>query len=153
MSNYGSAGELYFGPNHLRRSVLTCFAAALRSEDRIDEAIAYCERALAIQRMVGNRQQEGIALGMLGQLMAKRGHLAEARAALASGEALLREIGAAPAHVGLLCDWADAEAHAGDTAEAGAKLDLAAAALREAGLPPDSEISRRVDAARAALLP
>jgi len=109
--------------------------------------------AKIVLRRQMNQVLHGIALGMLGQLMAKRGHLAEARAALASGEALLREIGAAPAHVGLLCDWADAEAHAGDTAKAGAKLDLAAAALREAGLPPDSEISRRVDAARAALLP
>jgi predicted ATPase/Flp pilus assembly protein TadD len=133
--------------------VLGLLAFALLGEDRVQEAIAYCERALEIHRMVGNRPEEGVTLGTLGQLMARRGRFEEARAALASGDAVLHAVGAAPARVGLLCDWADAEARAGNVAAMREKLELAAVVLREAGIAADSEMGRRLESARAAVLP
>jgi predicted ATPase/tetratricopeptide (TPR) repeat protein/class 3 adenylate cyclase len=140
-------GDPFFEGN-----VLGLLAAALRSEGCVDDAIEHCERALSIHRAVGNRQQEGMVLGMLGDLLARRGRFAEARAALASGDALLEEIGAAPARVGLLCDWAGAEACAGENGAVREKLDRAAAVMQDAGVTADSEMGRRVAAARAALL-
>jgi hypothetical protein len=52
----------------------------------------------------------------------------------------------------LLCEWADAEARAGDAAAVREKLDLAAVLLREADIAADSEMGRRLAGARAALL-
>jgi predicted ATPase/class 3 adenylate cyclase/Flp pilus assembly protein TadD len=133
--------------------VLGLLAAALRSEGRVDEAIEHCERALAIHRLVGNRHQEGTVQGTLGELLARRGRLGDARAALASGDATLREIGATPARIGLLCDWAEAEARAGNIAAVRDKLELAQAILVESGLAADSGMGVRLSATRSALLP
>ena len=131
--------------------MLGILATLLGDQGSVDEAIAQCDQALAIHRAVSNRHQEGATLGTLGALLAKRGRFAEARSALAAGDALLREMSAGPARVTLLCDWARAEAAAGDPVATRQKLAEAARVLEEAGLGLASEVGRQVAELRATL--
>jgi len=112
-----------------------------------------CERALDIHRAVGNRHQEGVALGTLGGLLAKLGRIDEARARLRAGDGLLRELGDRIGRASLLCEWAGAEAAAGAVPAAIDVLAEAAHALDEAGIGLDCEAGRRLSSLRDRLRP
>ena len=92
-------------------------------------------------------------LGTLGDLLARKGRFAEARAALAAGHALLREMAAEPALVTLLCDRARVEKLAGDDVAAGDAIAAAMRALEASGLGAESEVGRRAVALRDQLKP
>ena len=100
------------------------------------------DQALALHRAVGNRRGEGGALGILGALLAAEGNVAEARAAFASGEALLREGEFRFELIELLCRRGHAELAAGDAAAARATL----AAAREAVAPMGDALGARLAA-------
>ena len=72
-------------------------ADALESEqdrrENVEEARRHLEAALAIHREVGNRRNEGVALGNHGWLRLEQGALDEARAALEEALAIAREVG------------------------------------------------------------
>ena len=145
-------GAREVGDRRFEGSVLGYLAMLLRDQGSDDDAIAHAEQALALHRAVGNRHQEGVMLGTLGELLARRGRFDEARSALAMGDVLLRDLGAAPAHVSLLCDWARAEAAAGDPVASQQKLTDAAHMLDAAGLGLDSEVGRQLTELRQRLI-
>jgi hypothetical protein len=108
----------------------------------MEEAREHHERALSINREVGDRRGEGVVLGSLGALHAREGRDDEARAAFAAGERLLREVGDKVELGKLLCTRGVAETGWGESAAARAALEEATSLAEAAGAGPDSGLGK-----------
>ena len=131
---------------------MAAWAICTATKARWSEARAHYDAALVIDREVGNRIDEGAALGNLAGLLVRQERIGEAQEALKEGEALLREAGNPLELAKLLCTRGRAEVAAGD-------LNLARAALAEAetmaaaiGAGPDSELCHQIAKLRAAVV-
>jgi len=136
------------GDRRLEGFLVGALGGLLQDQGDVPGALAQCERALAIHRSTGNRRMEGATLGTLGELLALRGRVEQAREALRNGDEILRGIGDRLKLAMLLCDWARAEAAAGDPAAARAKAAEASAVVEAIGAGADSEAGRSVAALR-----
>ena len=83
-----------------------------------DQALVYHEAAIALAHDLGDRRSEGQFLGYLGALHAREQRFGAARACLATGEALLRNVADRVSLGILLCARAEAEYRAGGRAAA-----------------------------------
>jgi tetratricopeptide (TPR) repeat protein len=92
-----------------------------------------------------------MALGRLGDLHREAGRFEEARAALDSGEALLRDVGDPKALAGLLWQRAQLEHAEQHPDEALAALEEAAALVEQVGAEPESELGVTLAKTRALL--
>jgi hypothetical protein len=91
---------------------------------------------------VGNRRAEGADLGGLGQLLTTQGRFSEAREALRTGEALLREVGDKLTLAILLCKSGHTELAGNDVDAARAALAAAEEVVEAMGAGPRSEACR-----------
>ena len=116
-------------------------------------ARACCEQGLALVRAGGARRLEGILCGHLGDALGRQGLIDDARAALARGQALLGDVGDRHESAKLRCTAGLLEFRAGDVEAARQMLAEAETAARDIGVSTGSELSRRIDALRHALVP
>ena len=98
--------------------------------------------ALAIHREMGDRRNEGIVLGRLGDLHRRQGRSEESRDAIERAEAMLREVGDPIELATVLCTRAELERRTGDVATALAALAEAQQLAERAGAGPQSELGR-----------
>ena len=102
------------------------------------------EAALDICRELDFRLGEGAFVGSLGEVAAAEGRMEDARAFLASGEVLLREVGNKGELGKLLCRRGRVELTAGDRDAARLAVALAGRLAVELGAGPRSELGRAV---------
>lgn len=117
----------------------------------MEEAREQYERALAIQREVGDRRCEGAVLGSLGSLCAQAGASGEARATLAAGERRLREVGDTYELGKILCARGEMEADSADLAATRASLEETGNFAADTGAGPESQLGRAVSKLRESL--
>jgi predicted ATPase/class 3 adenylate cyclase len=136
---------------HLRLlGIVQCNLALVNDAlGHLDESEALFQSALAVAVELDDRRCEGQFLGYLGWLLARRGRMAEARHALARGEALLEaandrfSLGVHLAHAAM------AEAHGGDSATGSAMVARAQAVLRESpSIGLQSELAQAIEQAQ-----
>jgi ATP/maltotriose-dependent transcriptional regulator MalT len=116
----------------------------------MEEARDHSERALVYAREVGDRPFEGYTVAKLGVLLFHQGRLREARAALETGEAALREVGFDLELGVVLCDRARVDLALGEPDAASARLTEAESLSERVDAGPDSELGRAIAEVRAA---
>jgi predicted ATPase/serine/threonine protein kinase len=115
-----------------------------------EKARAQFETAIAIHREIGDRHYEGADLaGLAGLLLGLKLH-AEARAALAAAEPILREVEARRELARMLCLRAELERVEGNASAADSAIAEAESLAAELGTPPDSDLGRALARVRPA---
>ncbi|MEO8921533.1 MAG: tetratricopeptide repeat protein [Caldimonas sp.] len=151
MSHYTQALSIAREVGHRRHEgyVLGNLGQLLGVQRRDDEeAIRLLQGALSIHREVTDQRSEGIVLGYLGDLRAQQGQIGEAREAMASAEALLREVGDALELAKIRCMRGRVEFDAGDHDLAAAALADAERLARETGADSASALYREIASLR-----
>jgi hypothetical protein len=115
------------------------------------QAQTYLEQSLAITRETGDRRIEGSELRSLGDLFIRQGRIDEARAVLAAGESVLRQVGDKFYLAFVLCGRAEVERLAGYVAAARASCSEAESLAAETLSGPTSELARTIAKLREAI--
>jgi tetratricopeptide (TPR) repeat protein len=136
------------GHARLETMVLCNLGIVLEADGSLEEACGYYEQAIAHARELLDRRSEGQFSGYVGALYARLGRIADARACLAAGEALLTEVSDRMSLALLLCQRAQAEQIAGDPGAAREAIAGATKIAEEMQAGGDSTLARRLEALR-----
>ena len=130
------------GHARLECTVLCNLGLVREAQGELDAASDHYEMSVALAHELGDRRSEGQFRGYWGQLLARQGRYAQARACLASGEALLLESSDLLSLGLLLCGRAETEQLAGDASAAQGWWQRAQTVAAQVGVGDTSELGR-----------
>ena len=147
----GAAREM----GHTRLAyIVTCnLGILLTAEGRLEEATRHLKDAVSGAMAASDRRSEGQFRGYLAAALARQGLLDEARETIDRGQSLLAAGADRLSYALLLCDRAEIESLAGQTAAAEEAIALARTIAQELRCGPESELGRRLAAVNVVLSP